>query len=236
MSYTLTELRTGVGYWLHETGVVGGLSGGLDSAETLYFINEALKDVLRMFPVSNESIGLKTATINIVSGTELYSLETDFQWMKLVEGAWHSGSVVSDRFPIWPLKNPEERVKYYNLNANATEGAPLWYYLEMLTASQKIGFVPVPGFTRSAYIKYWYWPKTTKLTTGADTILTFLEDYHALIEIKAAIKILSASGKDFSNLVGEHHVQTRDLKRNIAALEQQTPKQPRNYDDGYFDE
>ena len=234
MSYTLAELRTGVGYWLHESGVVGGLAGGSASAETLYFINEAYKELLRLFPIANEPIGLKPANIDWASGTELYDLATDFQWMKRVEGNWHTGTAASDRFEIYPLKDKSQRFDFYT--TNAAQGEQVYYYLDMTTSGQQIGFIPIPGVTLTAYIKYWYWPKTTKLVDEDDTILAFMEEHHGIIEIRTVMKILSKAGKPTDALFPELQVMMRDLKRNIAALEQQVPKTARFYNDGYFTE
>lgn len=134
-------------------------------------IQDELADLFadKVFPYESA-----TAFITLVSGTRVYSLDSNFirfqdrrPFLLEVDAATSTGASKNVKIEEYP--GGEERIRRDILNYRDVSGPPSWFY-RVLSTSNQIGFYPVPDASVNGDIYRYEYERTRTVTNASDTI------------------------------------------------------------------
>lgn len=168
---TLTQLRTLVWTWLDEPG---GGNGYFTSTNIDTFINNAARQVQKKLIQSGELWFSKVVQTTLVSGTESYSLPTDYLRLHKAE------IIVSGTYPNQTIRRLQVITPVQRNQIPTGTGLPYAYWLN----KNYITLVKVPDQAYTLQLLYSY--LIADMTADSDTP-DIPEQYHEMIAIYATL-------------------------------------------------
>jgi hypothetical protein len=138
---------------------------GAAGTELIRYVNLAKRDLYNQLVQVNEHYFTTTATINVVGGTDTYSLPADFYKL---DGVDLQVDALSGRFLTLRPFMFNERNKFRS--GLAFSNAPYGQVFKYLLVGNSIRFLPIPS--QASTVQVWYTPTPTVVTSFADTIET----------------------------------------------------------------
>jgi|GEM_PF-1713291 len=123
------------------------------------WINRAMRDLIDCILEVNKNYNISTQSINLVSGTQSYSLPTAFYKARGVD-------IVDDNGEWRELKELEHWEERNRLQDGAVSRSDYQYFV----AGSNLMFFPAVDFTLSAGARLWYIPVATDMATGGSPV------------------------------------------------------------------
>lgn len=181
------------------------------------FINLSYQQIYAKIVQTNQKYFMTTATINLVSGTELYALPAPlYRIMKVMR-------VDLDEPRLLHPIDLMETERYPP--GDATDEMLFRYYLQ----GANIGFLPAPTVTVTAAIKVWYIPSVTVFAIGAGGDASapptdWPAEHHEIIPAGAFMRCILRDMKLRSKYVPYYNQLEADLIECISLRDASEPK------------
>lgn len=184
-------------------------SNFITDATWLKWFNQSYKKFYNLCVGTYEDLYIKSSTINVVSGTEDYSLPSDVLKVRLLEV--NDGSPKPRTLRPWTLTD-KNRIAY------SVYDYPLRYIL----FNKTIKLIPLP--TSNVVLTLFYIPAPAAVTDTA-TQLEYWGGYSRYVELDMAIKALKKEESDTQELVQEQRDLEEKIKTELKGFDAGQPRQ-----------
>lgn len=174
----------------------------ITEAELIRYINSSWKELYGLIVDTEDSYYLTSQNVSIVSGTDIYSLPTDFYKLKGIDINITSTRAITAQ----PFNFKERNRKNYIGNFN--------FQYRYILRGDNVQFLPEPNSNRTATI--WYIPRPATITATTDTINTVNGGYKWLVA-DVCVAVANKEESDPSVYIAEREKTERRIIDSFAA-------------------
>jgi hypothetical protein len=176
-------------------------------------LNQAYESLYGLIVRTNENYFINSADTTLISGTQTYTLPTDFKKLVGMDLASTPGASPVSLTPF----NFQERNLYTQANLFTASGQQTTYKYNLQGSNFKL----TPTVTGGGVITVWYIPLTPNIPTTVTEVQTWDCDNYLIAYL--AYKMIAKGENDVSAIVGEVELARQEVIRSVRERDDGRP-------------